>query len=77
MAPNIDGSSVIESPQAEEEAKLLCSCFCGDVSVMSPGQDLSDVNCEEPGQNLAKAAHQKAARDPGCSNSSLCVAVDK
>ena len=75
-SPNMDGSSVIESPQAEEEAELLCSCFCGDVSVMSPDQDLSDVNCKEFGQNLAKAPHQKAPREPGSYNNSLCVAVE-
>ena len=75
--PNIDGSSVIESPQAEKETELLCSCFCGDVSVMSKGQDLRDVNSEEPEQNLAKAPHQEAPRELGSSNNRWCVAVDK
>lgn len=70
-SPYMDGSSVIESPQPEEEGELPCSRFCGDFSVLSPGQDLSDVNYEEAGQNLAKAPHQKASREPGSSNN--CV----
>ena len=35
------------------------------------------MNSEEPGQNLAKATHQKAPREPGSCNNRLCVAVDK